>query len=681
MGIVKVYSNYNQGTVLGMIAGKHSPILLIELPIQSDFVLLCIVAVLENIILWDIKLSSINMVLYGEKFVVVTFSLDNTGQYLAVGYSNGLIKLWDVFSQNCVVSFNGHHSAVKALTFSSSGLQLASGGHDTNVLLWDIVNESGLFRLTGHKSMVTSIEFIGENFLVTTSKDGIVKIWDILFAFAVQTITDLSSQVLANLIIQDIFMIISTNDGRLRLFGYDNGVKDLDFSNSVRQFDPITKEQIPYTFRFIGYVERISKSPILKLFYMTFPSTIVAQSERTVECYSIPLIQEKFELPTSDFIPSPLKFNSENSLSGIVFLKNVFSAKRMLTSDMKFDHFSRTIFVMNLGNNQVELYEIDKSLQFFLLFSISHFHHNAVSCLSFSSDSELLATVSSDKLCVWGTLSEHMLFSLSLINCISCCFLPGNRYIVAGTKSGIVNSIDIHLSCVFQSLQLNSHAISSLIFQPQLNGISFCSSSNFLNFSALQFTEQDKIVLVEQCSYKLPEESLFMKYSPDGELLAVCLLDNTIIIFLVCIMKTLLRLFGHKLPVLSLDITHDSTILASGSADKSIKIWGLDFGNCLRSIIPHTDAIMCVVFVPNTHQLFSSGRENIIKLIDVDTTGEIATLSGNQDCYLFLAVSSDGNILAAGSQDMSLRIWKKSNEQIFSTEIDNMLDNDSRTIR
>ena len=33
-----------------------------------------------------------------------------------------------------------------------------------------------------------------------------------------------------------------------------------------------------------------------------------------------------------------------------------------------------------------------------------------------------------------------------------------------------------------------------------------------------------------------------------------------------------------------LDISHDGNILISGSADKTIKIWGLDFGDCHRLI-------------------------------------------------------------------------------------------------
>ena len=38
----------------------------------------------------------------------------------------------------------------------------------------------------------------------------------------------------------------------------------------------------------------------------------------------------------------------------------------------------------------------------------------------------------------------------------------------------------------------------------------------------------------------------------------------------------------------------DNTLLVTGSADKNIRIWGLDFGDCHRSIFAHDDSIMAV---------------------------------------------------------------------------------------
>lgn len=73
---------------------------------------------------------------------------------------------------------------------------------------------------------------------------------------------------------------------------------------------------------------------------------------------------------------------------------------------------------------------------------------------------------------------------------------------------------------------------------------------------------------------------------------SVAILDSTVKIFYDDSLKFFLSLYGHKLPVMSMDISDDGTMLATGSADKTIKIWGLDFGDCHRSILAHDDSVM-----------------------------------------------------------------------------------------
>ena len=75
--------------------------------------------------------------------------------------------------------------------------------------------------------------------------------------------------------------------------------------------------------------------------------------------------------------------------------------------------------------------------------------------------------------------------------------------------------------------------------------------------------------------------------SPDARLLAVATLDNTVKVFFVDSLKLFLNLYGHKLPVLSMDISFDSKLIATSSADKNVRLWGLDFGDCHKSLFAH----------------------------------------------------------------------------------------------
>ena len=81
-------------------------------------------------------------------------------------------------------------------------------------------------------------------------------------------------------------------------------------------------------------------------------------------------------------------------------------------------------------------------------------------------------------------------------------------------------------------------------------------------------------------------------------------------VFFADTLKFFLSLYGHKLPVTAMDVSSDSALIATGGADKNLKIWGLDFGDCHKSIFAHDDGITAVRFVPGTHLLFTAAKVN-----------------------------------------------------------------------
>lgn len=75
-----------------------------------------------------------------------------------------------------------------------------------------------------------------------------------------------------------------------------------------------------------------------------------------------------------------------------------------------------------------------------------------------------------------------------------------------------------------------------------------------------------------------------------------------------------------------MDISSDSALIATGSADRNLKIWGMDFGDCHKSIFGHDDSITAVQFVPRTHYMFTCGKDGKVKHWDADTFVKITTL-------------------------------------------------------
>merc|ERR1719273_1701823 len=141
-------------------------------------------------------------------------------------------------------------------------------------------------------------------------------------------------------------------------------------------------------------------------------------------------------------------------------------------------------------------------------------------------------------------------------------------------------------------------------------------------------------------------------------------MDSTIKVFFVDSLKFFLSLYGHKLPALTLDISSDSTLIVTGSADKNVKIWGLDFGDCHKSIFAHDDSVTGVEFIPNTHYFFTVGKDGLLKQWDADNYERIITLKGHINEVWSLSISPNGKYVVTSGHDKTLRLWEKTQEPL-----------------
>jgi len=112
---------------------------------------------------------------------------------------------------------------------------------------------------------------------------------------------------------------------------------------------------------------------------------------------------------------------------------------------------------------------------------------------------------------------------------------------------------------------------------------------------------------------------------------------------------------GHSWLVESVAFSPDGAILASGSADTSIKLWDVAAGRELRTLTGHRAPVGTVVYSPDGKILASGSADGTIKLWDVDTGRLLHTLVGYT--WRSLAFSPDGKVVASGSAGGAVRLW------------------------
>ncbi|MBD2343457.1 serine/threonine-protein kinase [Anabaena subtropica] len=145
--------------------------------------------------------------------------------------------------------------------------------------------------------------------------------------------------------------------------------------------------------------------------------------------------------------------------------------------------------------------------------------------------------------------------------------------------------------------------------------------------------------------------------SPDGKTFASGSKDKTIKLWNLTTGEQIRNLAGHSGGVGPVAISPDGKTLASGSGDKTIKLWNLATGQQIRTLTGHSSEVNSLAISPDGKTLASGSSDTTIKLWNLATGQQIRTLTGHSERVLSVAISPDGKTLASGSRNTTIKLW------------------------
>lgn len=555
----------------------------------------------ETIRLWDATSGEALFNLQGHTQQITTLAYDPKGKTIASGSDDDTIRIWDAQSGEILRTLLGHTNDIGKLEYSPDGKIIASASWDKTVRLWDVKNGRVLATLK-HSSEVTSLSYRGDgNLIITGTVDGKMSFWNANNGEFI-TETQAHGAAITELAFSPVENLIAT-------VSHDNKVILWD-ENMPRVLKGHGDKIWSLAFSADGKTLATGASDNTIILWDTDNGKII----RTLSGHS-DLIAALVFHPNGRVLASGSKDDTMRLWDTQTGAMLQMSPHAYVASALSYSPDGHTL-TSGDGNGKLHFWEGNNREPVNVLLG----HNNAVTSVAYSPDGKNIVSGSfGQTVRLWNASSGETLHVFEHSQAMKVAYNPTGEMVASGSNDGTIKLWDVESGKLISTLQGHAEAIIAVLGYNQ-------------------------------------ESIASLTFSPDGQIIAAGLRDNTIRLWSVASGEPLATLKGHTGSVTGLIYSPDGKTLVSGSEDNTVRLWDTKTGKVTQILKGHTGAVAALAYSPDGKIIASSANDNTIRLWDAKSGESQATLLGHDSLVTSLSFSPYGRI-ASGSTDSTVRLW------------------------
>ena len=544
-------------------------------------------------------------ILKGHKQFVNSLVVTPDGRYLLSGSDDATLRIWELSSGRCVYTLEGHKYSVKSIAITPDGRYAVSGSGDSTLRVWEISSGRCIRTLEGHKLLVTSLVITPEGrYLLSGSDDTTLRVWELSNGRCVHTLEGHEYSVKS---------LAITLDGRYAVSG--------SLDKTLRQWDLEGGRCMRTLVGHTGMVTSVALTP---------------NGQYAVSAGSFSLLDQ-----ATDHTLRLWDFQSGRCIRTLEGHTRYISSVA-LTPDSRYA-------VSGSSDATLRLWDLEGGQCLRTLEG----HTDEVTSIALAPDGQYAVSASADKtLRMWELKSGRCIRTLEGHEhaVTKVVITPNGRYAVSSGNDGTLqiwrmNTVtlyraDLRVSAVkgFKELRKEKDSLGEAISKMR----NFYAKGDYSNSFALlyktwkdnQFRENNEII------------DSYAKLMRKGKIRA---LDFSF-------QKRLLS--GHTGEVESIALSSDGRYAMSGSGDKTLRLWEVASGRCVRILEGGTAWIKSVALTPDSRYAVSGSVDKTIRLWELASGKCVRILEGHKSSVNSIAITPDGQYVVSCSYDRTVRMWE-----------------------
>ncbi|KAJ2719525.1 U3 small nucleolar RNA-associated protein [Coemansia sp. Benny D115] len=602
----------------------------------------------EDIEVLDLSTGAKLAELKGDSEIVTHFAVKPDGTHLVAASRSQAISIWDLTTFKVARTFKAHEAPIIVMDIDQTSTLVATGSADSTVKVWDIDRGYCTHNFKGHRGLVTALKFHPAKdklCLVSASDDGSIRVWNLNTGKCESV---LSSHVS---VVRSIDFSLDDDGKHMVTAGRDKIINVWSWR---------TKSLL----RTIPVYETVETAGLLAYGTETGfggPRTRVIYSggERgTLRFWDLDtgkqLFEQTKELNAKHSFVSVLYLPQSQDLvtvtndQNLLFYRTTQQLERVRQIvgyneeiiDMAFVGDEQKHLAVATNTEQLRVYNTED-----LNCELAYGHKDIILCLSVHSGCGIVATGSKD--------------NVAMIWAVNMDLPPNQRIVCIATAIGHTKAVGaVSLAqgtgCPFMITGSEDRTVKMWdlkplreIFDNPRSAAAHVEKSGVMKLRALYTFQAHEKDINSIC------------VAPNDQIFATGSQDKTAKIWDVATGNPVGTLQGHKRGVWNVAFSPVDRVVATTSADRTIKLWSLsDFG-CLKTLEGHTNSVLCVEFLTRGTQLMTTGSDGLIKLWNIKDGDCVLTLDKHENKIWTLAKQQPSETLVAtGGADSVVYIWK-----------------------